>query len=108
LDNSQNGHRRHLHVLIRDDACPQLFSGMESVAVGDENAFVRAVLSQWFASHASESDIAYVVRTLVEQQRLNESMSRSGGAIGMGGPLNFSKVACVSPTDAGLACGTES
>lgn len=111
MDNSQNEHRRHLHVLIRDDACPHVFAAMKSVPVADEHAFVRALLSKSFAFHASEPDIDNVVRALVEQQRQDESMFRSGGAIRLedtGAPLNFAKAACVSPTHASRACGTKS
>lgn len=95
MDDSRTASRRYLHLLIRDDTCPQLIAAMGLVPQADEKAFVRAVLSQWFSSHTNEADIAAAVHALVSLQRKAESANR---------PLDTS---AIGNADSGIDCSQD-
>lgn len=70
--------KRRLQVLVKESTCPGLISDLNLVPEGDENVFVRAVLSEWFAANSLQGNVAEAVSILVEKYRLVEFGNANG------------------------------
>lgn len=67
--------KRRLQVLIKESACPGLIANLSQLPEGDENVFIRAVLTEWFLANANSEESA---SRLVDLYRVTEFRNANG------------------------------
>lgn len=70
--------KRRIQLMVRESSCPGLIANLSQIPEGDENVFIRAVLTEWFSLNSLSGNSADVARRLVDKYRIVEFRNANG------------------------------
>lgn len=70
--------KRRIQFIVRECSCPGLIANLSQIPEGDENVFIRAVLTEWFSLNALSGNSAEAARRLVDKYRIVEFRNANG------------------------------
>lgn len=70
--------KRRIQLMVRESSCPGLIANLSQIPEGDENVFIRAVLTEWFSLNSLSGNSADVAQRLVDKYRIVEFRNANG------------------------------
>lgn len=78
MSKNERSAKRRIQFIVRECSCPGLIDNLSQIPEGDENVFIRAVLTEWFSLNALSGKPAEEARRLVDKYKIVEFRNANG------------------------------